>query len=386
MLFAALCALIVLCGGLEVAQATLPPHPRLRLTTTKVDDLRAVLHFDPRAGELLANLTEHTDYILAQPLPANGSGLLCDVIRDHMYTFGLLYHVTTNSTIRAALATRATQELLLVSKEPSWSPRRFLTVAETMHGVAVGYDWFFNELSLADRETIEDALVQQGINVGLACWAQNCSWTPGIANMGPCSSCWWTQAPMNWNIVSNGGLAIAALAIADVTRHAAVAKQALRKSAQGIPIAIAKYSSHFAGPDGRGSGGHPAADGAWPEGPGYWSYVTKSLVAVSESLATSLGSDNGYMDMPGVSQTVGFGLQTHFTPSRAVFNFGDAEEERPFKVGVYGVSTAYQVPRSIAGNAMYHIQFGWSTIQCCDFSNTTQFPTTSQHITPRSAN
>ena len=139
---------------------------------------------------------------------------------------------------------------------------------------------------------------------------------------------------MNWNIVSNGGLAIAALAIADVPRHAAVAEQALRKSAQGIPIAIAKYSSHFAGPDGRGNGGHPAADGAWPEGPGYWRYVTKSLLAVSESLATSLGSNNGYMDIPGVSHTVGFGLQTHFKPSRAVFNFGDAEEERPFKVDV----------------------------------------------------
>jgi hypothetical protein len=26
-------------------------------------------------------------------------------------------------------------------------PKRFLTVAETMHAVSIGYDWFFHELS-----------------------------------------------------------------------------------------------------------------------------------------------------------------------------------------------------------------------------------------------
>ena len=46
---------------------------------------------------------------------------------------------------------------------------------------------------------------------------------------------------MNWNIVSNGGMTIAALAIADVPRHAAVTKFALAHAKLGIPLAVRKY-------------------------------------------------------------------------------------------------------------------------------------------------
>ena len=37
----------------------------------------------------------------------------------------------------------------------------------------------------------------------------------------------WIRANMNWNLVSNGGMAIAALALADVPRYAAAAEHAL---------------------------------------------------------------------------------------------------------------------------------------------------------------
>lgn len=41
-----------------------------------------------------------------------------------------------------------------------------------------------------------------------------------IPGTGNCTSCWWTKAPMNWNVVSNGALTIGALAIVDVPRYA----------------------------------------------------------------------------------------------------------------------------------------------------------------------
>ena len=37
----------------------------------------------------------------------------------------------------------------------------------------------------------------------------------------------WIRADMNWNLVANGGIAIAALALGDVPRYAAAARQAL---------------------------------------------------------------------------------------------------------------------------------------------------------------
>ena len=63
-------------------------------------------------------------------------------------------------------------------------PKRFLTVAETMHGVAIGYDWFFDDLSAATRAEVEDALAGLGIAVGTRLLAQNCTWTPGVAGTG----------------------------------------------------------------------------------------------------------------------------------------------------------------------------------------------------------
>jgi hypothetical protein len=90
-----------------------------------------------------------------------------------------------------------------------------------MHAVSIGYDWFFHELSErcalnlrvecfaefsdsadwnetlsrfvslpsahSQRTRVEDGLFRAGLGVGLACWRDNCSWTPGIPDTGNCS-------------------------------------------------------------------------------------------------------------------------------------------------------------------------------------------------------
>ena len=64
---------------------------------------------------------------------------------------------------------------------------------------------------------------------------------------------------MNWNMVSNGGLAIAALAIVDVPRHRASSAQALALALErGLPAAVASF----------------APDSGWPEGPHYMAYAS----------------------------------------------------------------------------------------------------------------
>lgn len=126
---------------------------------------------------------------------------------------------------------------------------------------------------------------------------------------------------MNWNPVSNGGMTIAALVLVDVPRYAAAAATALKNAAEGIPLALKEY--------GAGSVDPGARDGGWPEGPGYWCFITKYLLAVSECLLTATGSDNGYYAIPGVNDTANYAMQMHNTPSRRVFNYGDSEEEHP---------------------------------------------------------
>ena len=136
---------------------------------------------------------------------------------------------------------------------------------------------------------------------------------PGIPGEGVCSGCWWIRAHhMNWNVVSNGGMTIAALALADVPRYASVAKEALKFAREGIPLALSGYG--------------PSGDGAWPEGPGYWVYTTKWLLAETECLYTATGHDNGYMETAGVRDTGLYALQMYQTPSGVDFNYGDAAE------------------------------------------------------------
>eukprot|EP00947_MAST-08B_sp_MAST-8B-sp1_P002755 g2755.t1 len=298
----------------RLATTGLPPHPRLRVTDDDLARIRATTASDPEAGALLANISRHADYLLSQPVPSfNDTALLCDPIRDHVYTLGLLYRLaTTNKEYRAKLAARAAAELVAVAGLQDWHPARFLTVAETMHAVAIGYDWFYEALTPSQRTIIEDGLVRNGLGVGAACWKHDCIWVPGIAGVGVCSGCWWIKAPMNWNIVGNGGMTIAALALADVPRYASLAQAALANSNKGIEIAVAKYSD----------------SGAWHEGPGYWTYATKYLVVTSETLDAALGAGHGYFSRPGVNATALFALQTHATPSTGVWNFGDAEEQR----------------------------------------------------------
>ena len=93
-------------------------------------------------------------------------------------------------------------------------------------------------------------------------------------------------------------MAIGALAIADVPRYASAAATALALSAEGYPHALERY-----------------ADGGWPEGPGYWTYATKYVLATSEALLTATG-DSRHLAAPGVNVTALFGIHTHLAPSR----------------------------------------------------------------------
>ena len=318
-LVAAAAAAVSLLPGRGVAGVSvvlpLGPHPRLRLNESglaRVREATGVMAGDPLARGLLANLTVRVDTILGQPVETGEYLLNC--LGDRMYPLGLLFRLSGNASRRAELAERAAAEMLAVARLDNWNPRRFLTVAETMQAVSIGYDWFYGALTAAQRVEIEDGLVRNGLSVGMACYHDNCTWTPGIAGVGNCSGCWWIRARfMNWNVVSNGGMAIAALALADVPRFASLATQALAFSAAGIPHAIAGY-------------GPTSSDGAWPEGPGYWVYTTKWLLAVTECLTTATGSDNGYMDTPGISNTATYALNAYHTPSDTTFNYGDAEE------------------------------------------------------------
>lgn len=165
---------------LALPRAGWPPHPRLRLNATGVARTRAAIGADPRSQQLWADLLVRSEQIMSDPMPSPAS--LLSSLQNDIYPLGLRYRLSTNTTERSRLAKRAAAELVAVTQLEAWSQKtemgdvRFLTIAETMHGVAIGYDWFYHDLSATQRATIEDGLFRCGLGAALTCYSYNCTW------------------------------------------------------------------------------------------------------------------------------------------------------------------------------------------------------------------
>lgn len=136
---------------------TLPPHPRVRMTASRLSTLKQLVQTDAEAKSLLAKVKARAQGLLTTPPVKYGhSGVehsLLAVSRevcDRLYTLGISYLLTGNKDHAA----RGVKEMVTVAAFPDWNPSHFLDTAEMAHCVGIGYDWTFDAISPADRETI----------------------------------------------------------------------------------------------------------------------------------------------------------------------------------------------------------------------------------------
>ncbi len=186
-------------------------------------------------------------------------------------------------------ASRVRADLLQLSALRDWGNGHFLDVGETALAVAVGYDWIYDQLNAAQRDTIATALAQRALAASLE------------QAEGPHS---WVNGNFNWNPVCHGGLIAAALAIGE--REPRLAEQVLARALRNLPLAGAAYSP----------------DGSQPEGTSYWGYGTTFYVLAIEALRGALGSSFGLEAIAGFMKTADFRLQM-VGPSGQDFDFSD---------------------------------------------------------------
>ncbi|TCO94709.1 autotransporter-associated beta strand protein [Chthoniobacter flavus] len=273
-------------------------HPRLLATTERFLWLQSVYQSStasiPKTWATNAVNTANT--ILGQPpvtytLDATGDLLnVARTVKDRINNLGVAWWVTGNN----AYADRAWTELNAVADNtafPDWNPPHFLDTAEMTHACALGYDWFYNYWTQAQRDTIRTAIINKGLAAGQTQYTSDAWWSRSTGN--------------NWNLVCNGGLALGALAIADenVTQSEDVLNRALNS--------LRPVMSHFT-----------ADDGAWYEGPGYWNYETIYGTRMLGALEWALGSDFGLSATPMFSET-GFHAMCMNGPTGQSFNFSD---------------------------------------------------------------
>lgn len=292
---------IVLAAGLVPASpaisqepdplATLRPgHPRLIVTKDQESATRQLLKSQPKVQEIFRDIQADADRILGQkPIEHRliGPRLLDQSRRclDRVYTLATVYRLTGDKRY----AERAIREMLTAADFPDWNPSHFLDTAEMTHALAIGYDWLYPIMSATERDRVRAAIVEKGLKEGEKVYRKGT---------------WWVKTPWNWNQVCNGGMTIGALAVAH--EEPALARYIVSQAVASLPHAMANY----------------APDGAWAEGPGYWSYATHYTVYMLASLETALGTDFGLSNQPGFDRTGDFRIHV-IGPSGLAFNFAD---------------------------------------------------------------
>ncbi|MDZ4858308.1 MAG: heparinase II/III family protein [Candidatus Hydrogenedentes bacterium] len=270
-----------------------PNHPRLILLNDGLAKLKAAYETDTTLQRYAAEVKEQADKALsAPPLEHKLIGpRLLQVSRaclDRIYPLALAWRWTGEKQYADAVEAN----LLTVCAFPDWNPPHFLDTAEMTHAVAVGYDWIYDALSEGSRAKIRTALIEKGLKPGIA-----------IYDKGG----WWTESEFNWNQVCNAGMLIGALAIAETDPQ--YAQSIIPRAVASLPKALRAYDP----------------DGAWMEGPGYWSYATRYTAYGICALDTALGTDFGLSDMPGLRVTGHFPNYTT-GPTGLFLNYADSGE------------------------------------------------------------
>ncbi|OHB67026.1 MAG: hypothetical protein A2Y77_12740 [Planctomycetes bacterium RBG_13_62_9] len=216
---------------------------------------------------------------------------LLQVSRDclgRIYALALAYRWTGDEKYAA----KAKENLLQVCAFSDWNPSHFLDVAEMSHAVGIGYDWLYGYLDEQTRATVRTALIEKGLKPGLEIYAKGG---------------WWVKSEYNWNQVCNGGMIVGSLAIAET--DPSYAERIVPAAVKSLPLALKSY-----GPD-----------GAWGEGPGYWSYATHYTAYALTALDTALGNTFGLLEIDGLSKAGSFPVYTA-GPTGLYLNFADVGE------------------------------------------------------------
>jgi hypothetical protein len=266
-------------------------HPYLLFDQSAISSIRDRANSHP-------NLIARLNTSLAEPDSASAGQELRTRIKRHsrrLIHTSFLALISDGLTKADALqATRTT--LSRLSAETSWKARpvikSFLDCAEIAVAVALAYDWLYDEISDQERESIECSLYRHVLAPALAAYDDHFAV--------------WPRRRDNCTVVSNSAILVSALAVLD--RYSEVSEELIRKG-------LASSWNAFEG---------LAPDGAWPEGPSYWSLAMRYAGLMVAALESTLDHGFGLADRPGFEQTGDFALHA-VGPFGAAFNFGDSE-------------------------------------------------------------
>ena len=279
--------LIVLLGTMAAAQEPLP-HPRLLMREGEEPQVPPESMF-ARADSVIVAFS---DEVLLQPVLTRkmiGRRLLGTSREALKRIFWLGYTYRTRGG--EAYARRAIDEMMAVSAFSDWNPSHFLDVGEMTMAAAIGYDWFYDQMTPRERKTVAKAIIDKGLK-------------PALNE----KDAWFYTTEINWNSVCNAGMVYGALAVWEEDPE--FCRSMLEKSLESNKLAYKAYEG-----------------GGYPEGYNYWGYGT-SFQIMLEAAVESAFDERFLRDArndipPGFYESSEF-IRFTSTPAGNCYSFSDS--------------------------------------------------------------
>ncbi len=286
-------------------------HPRLIADTEDFERIAAEVRTDPVKSEWYSQVIYTANSILNEE-PAEYAikdGRLLDQANAALLRveyMGFAYRITGETQY----AERGIEELEAICSFPDWNPDHFLDTGTLASAAAIGYDWLYDAMDDGERSLIAVRSRKLAIEPALEAYR-------GEADFNS----FWTDTETNWGVVVNGGIANLALATGEYNTETAM--EALSFALESIKTPL----------------GRIAPDGAWYEGPDYWSYLLTHLSLFMGSYETAMGEPFA-KDTEGLDKYGWF--QAYLTgPDGLPNNFHDADEETVNSDGQFYLADLY---------------------------------------------
>jgi hypothetical protein len=306
-------ALFALTGnvGAQVNMGSLKRgHPRIAFTEQDEQRIKNLMRSDPFLRRIVQRNGQLADRGIGQPTTKRqllGPRMLDQsrIAIERVVQQAMAYRMTG----QRKYAERGIEEMMAAASFSDWNPSHFLDVGEMLAAMGIGYDWLYDAMTTAERNTIRRAIVDKGIRVAINQQQRQPMWMTG---------------DNNWTSVVNGGLIVAALAVAD--EEPALAKTVIER---GI-TAINKMTKVY------------RPDGATHEGPLYWHYGFTFHALANRALATALPGLSLYKD-PVYAKTGDFPIHLQGT-SGSWYNYADGTSQFYLSPAMFELSRAYNKP------------------------------------------
>ncbi len=293
MKFRFLPAALILISALAHAYPQPCDHPRLLLHAGEEEEIRLAIETQPVMAEADSAILAYCDETLNQPPhPRRMAGFRIERMQVPLQRiFYLSYAYRVHGDRR--YADRAIEEMLNTAEYEDWNPGHFLDVAEITMGMAIGYDWLYDEMTAEQRRRVASAISRHGLDASKID-----------------KDAWFYTAFQNWNQVCNAGLVFGAIAVWDEYRDDAV--MILDKCFDSNYLTLTEGYSK---------------EGAYAEGYGYWGYGSAFQILLIAALESAFGSDMGLMDGHDRFFRSGTFMQMMNRPTGLCFDYADSGRE-----------------------------------------------------------